>query len=80
MLPDLLFACGQVLRELPVSMIRGAERSVRQRCARLCFQEFHEYQARVTKRPTAWPACASSAMFQHLTSLPGSAQLMHVAS
>lgn len=58
MLPDLLFACGQVLRELPVSMIRGAERSVRQRCARLCFQEFHEYQARVTKRPTAWPACA----------------------
>ncbi|KAK9840832.1 hypothetical protein WJX81_007756 [Elliptochloris bilobata] len=34
----------QVLRELPVSMVRAAERSVRQRCARLCFQEFHEYQ------------------------------------
>ena len=57
-LPDLLCACGQVLRELPVSMIRGAERSVRQRCARLCFQEFHEYQARVPKRPTACLAYA----------------------
>ena len=40
-----------------MSMIRGAERSVRQRCARLCFQEFHEYQVRA-KRQAAWPAHA----------------------
>ena len=35
---------AQVLRELPASLVRAAERSVRQRCARLCFQEFNEYQ------------------------------------
>ena len=75
-LPDLLCACGQVLRELPVSMIRGAERSVRQRCARLCFQEFHEYQARVPKRRTACLAHAHIRWCPNPKPLPGGAQLV----
>lgn len=59
-------------------MIRGAERSVRQRCARLCFQEFHEYQVRILKRQAAWPAPAKLGRVQSPTPSQGSAQLMHL--